>query len=91
VAVFPDKIILKNSTDSQASIETAIGSGGSDEIVYGELVIGREQGAVKIYALDAVGDIKIIGFSGDSTIDGGNFETGVATGDSATIDGGVVT
>jgi len=57
MAVFPDKIVLKSSTDAEASIITAIGSGGADEIQQGELVIGREVGAAKLYTVDASGNI----------------------------------
>ena len=68
MAVFPDKIILKNSTDSQAAIEAAIGSGGGDEIVYGELVIGRESGAAKLYTVDSDGNIAVVGGGGSSSV-----------------------
>lgn len=61
MAVFPDRIILKNSTDPQATIETAIASGGTDEIQQGELVIGREAGKAKIYTVDSAGNIVIVG------------------------------
>jgi len=61
VAVFPDRIILKNSTDAQAAIESAIGSGGTDEIQQGELVIGREAGKAKIYTVDSTGNVVIVG------------------------------
>lgn len=53
MAVFPDRIVLKNSTDGDSSIKTAISPGGSDAVHPGELVIGRENGAVKLYSLDA--------------------------------------
>lgn len=61
MAVFPDRIILKNSADTQSEIEAAIGSGGSDEITYGELVIGRETGSVKLYSIDASGAVVTVG------------------------------
>jgi hypothetical protein len=61
VAVYPDRVILKNSTDAQAAIESAIGSGGTDAIVYGEIVIGRESGGVKLYTLDSTGAVVVIG------------------------------
>ena len=69
MAVFPDRIVLKNSTDSQAAIETAIGSGGSDEIQQGELVIGRESGAAKLYTVDSAGNIAVVGGSVESIDD----------------------
>lgn len=61
MAVFPDRIVLKNSTDTQAAIESAIGSGGTDAIVYGEVVIGRESGGAKLYTLDSTGAVVVIG------------------------------
>lgn len=61
MAVFPDRIVLKNSTDSQAAIESAIGSGGTDEIVPGELVVGREAGGAKLYTLDSAGVVAVVG------------------------------
>lgn len=70
MAVFPDRIVLKNSTDAQAAIETAIGSGGTDEIQQGELVIGRATGSAQLYTLDAAGSIVTIsGLGGVSSID----------------------
>lgn len=70
MAVYPDRIILKNSTDAQATIEAAIGSGGADEIVYGELVIGRETGSAQLYTVDATGAIVTIsgGGGGSSSV-----------------------
>lgn len=59
MAVFPDRIVLKNSTDSQAAIETAIESGGTDEIAQGEIVIGLETGSARIYTRDASGNIVV--------------------------------
>ena len=64
MAVFPDKIVLKNSTDDQATIESLIGSGGTDEIGPGELVVGRESGTVKLYAVDSDGAIQVISGGG---------------------------
>lgn len=61
MAVYPDRIVLKNSTDAQASIESLIGAGGTDEILPGEIVIGRESGSAKAYVLDADGNIVAIG------------------------------
>lgn len=53
MAVFPDRIVLKNSTDTDAEIRSAISVGGSDEIHPGEIVVGRKNGAVALYSLDA--------------------------------------
>ena len=68
MAVFPDKIVLKNSTDAQATIESLIGSGGTDEIDPGELVVGRESGAVKLYAVDSDGAIQVISGGGGTGV-----------------------
>ena len=57
MAVFPDRIVLKNSTDAQATIEAAIGPGGSDEINQGELVVGLENGNARFYTKDANNNI----------------------------------
>ena len=57
MAVFPDRIVLKNSTDSEAAIEAAIGSGGSDAITPGELVLGLSAGNLTIFSLDSNNDI----------------------------------
>lgn len=90
MAVFPDKIVLKNSTDVQSSIESAIGAGGSDAIVPGEIVIGREAGAVKLYALDQNGFVRVVagggGGGGVTYWGGGNFDNGASDGEPA--DGG---
>ena len=61
MAVFPKKIVLKNSSDPQATITAAIASGASDEIQVGELVIGTETGNVKIYTVDAAGNVVSLG------------------------------
>jgi hypothetical protein len=57
VAVFPDRIVLKNSADSSASIISEIGSGGDDPITQGEIVLGVEPGNVQIYTLDSNGNV----------------------------------
>jgi len=67
MAVFPDRIILKNSTDDQAAIESAIGTGGTDEIQQGEIVIGRESGSAQLYTVDADGAIVTISGGGGAT------------------------
>jgi len=64
VAVFPDRIVLKNSTDSQAAIETAIGSGGTDQITQGEVVIGLEANSATFYTIDGTGNVVKIGNAG---------------------------
>lgn len=61
MAVFPERIVLKNSTDTDAAIRSAIGSGGADEITLGEVVVGLAAGSVTFYAKDSNGDIQTIG------------------------------
>lgn len=53
MAVFPERIILKNSTDSSAYIIAAIAPGGSNACVPGEIVVQRLNGSVRLYALDS--------------------------------------
>lgn len=67
MAVFPDRIILKNSTDDQSTIESAIGPGGTDEIQQGEIVVGRESGSAQLYTVDANGAIVTISGGGGAT------------------------
>ena len=57
MAVFPDRIVLKSSTDPEQDIIAAIEAEGDSEIVPGELVISRLDGGANIYTLDANGDI----------------------------------
>lgn len=61
MAVYPDAIILKESTDSDASIKAAVGSGGASAISAGEVVVGRGNGTIALYALDANGAVQSIG------------------------------
>jgi hypothetical protein len=61
MAVYPSRIRLKNSIDSGTSIASQIGTGGSDPILAGEVVIGRESGAAKLYTLDSTGAVVAIG------------------------------
>ena len=77
MAVFPDRIVLKSSSDSQAAIEAAIGSGGADAIATGELVIGLESGSASLYTLDSSGNVVTI--SGGSGGGGGGGGGGNAT------------
>jgi hypothetical protein len=64
VAVFPDRIVLKNSTDDQATIEAAIGAGGTDEIAQGEIVVGVNPTDVKFYTKAGDGSIVSLGGTG---------------------------
>lgn len=80
MAVFPDRIVLKNSTDNQATIEAAIQAGGADEIAQGEIVLGLETGSAKVYTRDAVGDIVTISGKVTSLIAGANITLDPANG-----------
>ena len=66
MAVFPKRITLKNSPDTQVDIVTAISAGGDDEILPGEVVVGTTPGDVRLYTMDDNG--LIVSF--------GNIETG---------------
>jgi len=61
VAVFPDRIVLKNSTDPEATIEAQIGPGGADEITQGEVVVGLSASSATFYTKDANNNIVQIG------------------------------
>lgn len=61
MAVFPDRIVLKNSTDSSTVIQAAIGSGGTDQIQQGELVLGIEPSSVNLYTIDGNGTVVSLG------------------------------
>lgn len=80
MAVFPDRIVLKNSTDDQATIEAAIQAGGSDEIARGEIVLGLETGSAQLYTRDATGAIVTISGGG-----GGGGVTSIIAGSNVTI------
>ena len=61
MAVFPDRIVLKNSTDDQATIEAAIETGGTDEITQGEIVLGINPTTVQFYTKAGDGSIVTLG------------------------------
>ncbi len=61
MAVFPDKIVLKNSTDGDNLVKTQVSTGGVYEISEGELVISRKPGRASIFTLDSYGGIVEIG------------------------------
>ena len=96
MAVFPDRIVLKNSTDNEATIITEIQAGGTDEITQGEIVLGLSNGAAALFTKDALGAIVTIsgsgggGSSGDQAFwGGGDFTTGSS--DGVAPDGGTFT
>jgi hypothetical protein len=72
MAVFPDRIVLKNSGDTEASILAQIQPGGSDEIVAGEIVIGTTLNEVKFYTRNLNNQIVTIGTTGNSIGDLGD-------------------
>jgi len=53
MAVFPERIILKNATDSSSYITSAIAPGGLAACVPGEIVIQRLNGSVRLFTLDS--------------------------------------
>ena len=57
MAVFPDRIVFKNSTDDEATIISSIESGGTDAITPGEIVLGLGVGSASIYTLDSAGSV----------------------------------
>ena len=72
MAVFPDRIVLKNSTDPEAAIIAAIETGGTAAITQGELVLGLSDGAAALFTKDALGAIVTISGSGGGGGEGGD-------------------
>lgn len=60
MAVYPQQIILKNSTATPAEIISAASTGGSEPLLRGELVLGIESGKVNLYAVDLNGQAQSI-------------------------------
>ena len=96
MAVFPDRIVLKNSTDDEAVILAAIETGGANAITQGEIVLGLSDGAATLFTKDALGAIVTIsgggggGGSGGLVFwGGGDFTTGTSDGEAP--DGGEFT
>lgn len=69
MAVYPDRIVLKNSTDLDADIRSAIAPGGTDEIFYGEVVLGLSTGNARLYTRDANDNIVAFGGSNSESTD----------------------
>lgn len=64
MAVFPDRIVQKNSTDDAAIVRTAIDPViGSDPIIGGELVVQRSVGGAQLLTLDANNSPVVVGVS----------------------------
>lgn len=55
MAVYPQQIILKNSTATPSEILAAASTGGSQPLLRGELVLGIESGKINLYAVDLNG------------------------------------
>jgi hypothetical protein len=74
LALFPDRIINKNSADPAQTIINAIKPSSTDSIIAGELVVARENGSAQIYTLDsnnvpvAVGPVNTNGGTSPSVI-----------------------
>lgn len=64
MAVFPDRIVLKNSSDSNEDIRAAIEEGGPESITIGELVISTRPTNPAIYIKDSNGDIQTVAGGG---------------------------
>ncbi len=67
MAVFPDKIVLKSTTDGNTSVRQGIGPGQADEIVPGEIVVSRENSRASLFTLDANNSVVEIGAGTDVT------------------------
>ena len=65
MAVFPDRIVNKNSTDGDASVKSQIAENGASPVVAGELVISRGVGKASLLTLDSNGIPVTIGASAD--------------------------
>ena len=61
MAVYPQRIVLKNSTDGDAGVQSKIRVGGTDEIVDGELVISQRPGGASLFTKDTAGSIVAVG------------------------------
>ena len=64
MAVFPDRIVQKNSTQSVSAVSAAIDPTiGSDPVIGGELVVQRSVGSAQILTLDANNNPVVVGIS----------------------------
>lgn len=62
MAVFPDKLILKNTTDTVSQIKQVINpTDGSNPIVPGELVVRHRSGGVDLYSIDSNNTVVKVG------------------------------
>ena len=68
MAVFPDRIVLKNSEESRAAIEAQIGTTGDSAITQGEIVIGVNDNDVRLYTKSANGGIVSLGSTSTNVV-----------------------
>ena len=66
MALYPERIVLKNSTDGDTAVKTQIQSGGSSEIVPGEIVVSRRPGGANLFTTDSAGNIVQVGAPNNS-------------------------
>ena len=67
MAVFPDRIVQKNSTDPASTVKTAIDPTiGTDPIIGGELVVQRSVGSAQLFTLDANNTPVVVGASANA-------------------------
>jgi hypothetical protein len=61
MAVFPERIVLKNSTSSELDVRQALAPSGTDPAVPGELVVLRRQNSAKLLTVDSGTNIVSVG------------------------------
>jgi hypothetical protein len=66
MAVFPDRIVQKSSTDDVASVKSQVAVGQPDQLVPGEIVVQRGAGTASIIVFDAANIPVEIGGGGGS-------------------------
>lgn len=70
MAVFVDKIVMKTSSDPEATILADIAVGGPDEITPGELVVGLTPGTARLYTLDSNNSVVSLGGTAATSLAG---------------------
>lgn len=56
MALFPQRIVHKNTTDSDSQLAERLSRNGSDALIPGELLVQRSDGIASLYALDSNGN-----------------------------------